>query len=45
MLMAVLAVFAILAVVISVMFFSLRKKIADMSGKSIEEETPPPPQG
>ena len=46
MLMAVLAVFAILAVVMSVMFFSLRKKIADMSGKSVEEEeTPPPPQG
>ncbi len=44
MLMAVLAVFAILAVVMSVMFFSLRKKIADMSGKSVEEEPPPPPK-
>ena len=43
-LMAVLAVFAILAVVMSVMFFSLRKKIADMGGKPVEEETPPPPQ-
>ena len=43
-LMAVLAVFAILAVVMSVMYFGLRRKIADMSGKPIEEEEPPPPQ-
>lgn len=43
-LMAVLAVFAILAVVMTIMFLSLRKKMADLSGKSIEEETPPPPQ-
>ena len=43
-LMAVLAVFAILSVVMSVMFFSLRKKIAGMSGKAVETEIPPPPQ-
>ncbi len=41
---AALSAFAILAVVMSVMFFSLRKKIADMSGKPVEEEEPPPPQ-
>ena len=45
MLMALLAVFAVLFVVMLVMFFSLRKKIADMGGKAVEEETPPPPQG
>jgi len=43
-LMAALAVLAILAVVTSIMFFSLRKKIADMSGKPVEEEELPPPQ-
>jgi hypothetical protein len=44
-LMAILAVFAILAAVMSVMFFSLRRKIADMSGKSVgKEASPPPPQ-
>lgn len=44
-LMAILAVFAILAVVMSIMFFSLRKKMPDMSGKPVEEEELSPPQG
>ncbi len=43
-LMAVLAAFAILAIVMTVMFLSLRKKMADMDGRPVEEETPPPPQ-
>ena len=43
-LMMVLAAFAILAVVMTVMFMSVRKKLAELSGKSVEEETPPPPQ-
>jgi Glucodextranase, domain B len=42
MLMAVLAIFAVLAVVMSIMYFSLRKKIAGMSGKHVEKEPRPP---
>ena len=41
-LMAVLAVVAILAVVMSLMFLSLRKKIAGMDVKTADEELPPP---
>ena len=43
-LMAVLALFAILAVVMTVMFLTVRKKLAELSGKPVDEETPPPPQ-
>jgi len=43
-LMAVLSAFAILAIVMSIMFLSLRKKMAEMSIKPSEEETPPPPR-
>lgn len=43
-LMVALSAFAILAAVMSVMFFSLRKKIADITNKSVEAEGPPPPQ-
>lgn len=41
-LMAVLSAFAVLALVMSILFLSLRKKIADMGIKAVEEETPPP---
>lgn len=43
-LMAVLAAFATLAVVMSVMFFILRKKIVEMSSNPTEGEESPPPQ-
>jgi len=43
-LMVVLAAFAVLAVVMTVMFLSLRKKMAELSVRSAEAETPPPPQ-
>ncbi|UCE91100.1 MAG: hypothetical protein JSV90_06670 [Methanobacteriota archaeon] len=42
-LMAVLGIIAILAIVMSVMFLSLRKKIAGTDVRSSEEEPPPPP--
>jgi len=42
-LMTILVAFAILAVVMTVMFLNMRKKMAELSGRSVEEETPPPP--
>lgn len=44
-LMAVLAAFAILAVVMTVVFLSLRKKMTELGGKSVKEETPSLQQG
>ncbi len=43
-LMAVLAGFAILSIVMTVMFLSLRKKMAELGGKTDEAAPPPPPE-